>query len=403
VHLNLPFREPLVSRPGTLPAGRAGGRPWHEVVPTPPRADHAALASMAARVRGRTGVVIAGGGIERAEGVLVLAHTLGWPVFADPRSGCRVPDPAVVAHADAVLRAADPELRPEVVLRLGAPPASRVLAEWVVASGATEVVVDAVGGWSDPSRRAAAVVVAEPGRWCLELAAACEGNRVPSPWASRWREAERAAAAAIAGVLARHPEPTEPAVARDVLAALPAEAALVVSSSMPIRDLEWYAVPREGVRVLANRGVNGIDGVVSTAVGVALAGGPTAALVGDLAFVHDTNALVGLARRGVDLVVVVVHNDGGGIFSFLPAAGLVPADRFELLFGTPHGVDPMVLAAAHGVPATAVTEQAALRPAVARAVAAGGVHVLVVRTDRAANVALHRELHDAVADAVSSV
>ena len=403
VQLNLAFREPLVASAGPLPAGRPGGRPWHDVVPAPARADHDGVASVASRLRRRIGVVVAGAGIERPEGVLVLAHTLGWPVLADPRSRCRLPDPAVVAHADAIVRAAGPELYPEVVLRLGEPPASRVLSDWVTASGATEVVVHAVGGWSDPSRTAAVTVATEPGRWCLELAAACEGHAPATPWAARWRTAQERAAAAIAGVLAGHPEPTEPAVARDVLAALPEDATLVVSSSMPVRDLEWYAEPREGVRVLANRGANGIDGVVSTAVGAALAGGPTAALVGDLAFLHDSNALLGLGRRGVDLVVVVVHNDGGGIFSFLPAADLVPAERFEQLFGTPHGVDPAALAAAHGIATTVVDARAELVPTVVEAVAARGARVVVVRTDRAANVALHRELHDAVAEAVASI
>jgi len=102
-------------------------------------------------------------------------------------------------------------------------------------------------------------------------------------------------------------------------------------------------------------------------------------------------------------VVVVVHNDGGGIFSFLPAADLVPAERFEQLFGTPHGVDPAALAAAHGIATTVVDARAELVPTVVEAVAARGARVVVVRTDRAANVALHRELHDAVAEAVASI
>jgi 2-succinyl-5-enolpyruvyl-6-hydroxy-3-cyclohexene-1-carboxylate synthase len=155
------------------------------------------------------------------------------------------------------------------------------------------------------------------------------------------------------------------------------------------------------VRVLANRGANGIDGVVSTAVGVALAGGgPTGLLVGDLAFLHDTNGLLGLPGRGVDLVTVVLDNDGGGIFSFLPQARAVPLERFEQLFGTPHGVDLVAVAEAHGVPAERVATRAGLQAAVAGALTRGGPRVVVVDTDRDANVAVHGELNAAVGQAL---
>jgi 2-succinyl-5-enolpyruvyl-6-hydroxy-3-cyclohexene-1-carboxylate synthase len=152
--------------------------------------------------------------------------------------------------------------------------------------------------------------------------------------------------------------------------------------------------------VLANRGANGIDGVVSTAVGVALGDctRPTALLIGDLAFLHDSNGLLGAAQRGIDLVVVVVDNDGGGIFSFLPQRSSLAPERFEQLFGTPHSVEPEDLAAAHGIPATLVERATDLAPAVRRG---SGVRLVVVRTDRTANIALHDEIHAAVAAAVA--
>jgi 2-succinyl-5-enolpyruvyl-6-hydroxy-3-cyclohexene-1-carboxylate synthase len=180
---------------------------------------------------------------------------------------------------------------------------------------------------------------------------------------------------------------------------LPEGAALVVSSSMPIRDLEWYTAAVRPVSVLANRGANGIDGVVSTAVGVALASDrPTVLLIGDVAFLHDSNGLLGATSRGVDLVVVVVDNDGGGIFSFLPQGERLDPARFERLFGTPHGVDLAALASVHGATASMVDD---VGPALVAALAAGGVHVVVVRTDRADNLALHRRLNAAIADAVA--
>jgi 2-succinyl-5-enolpyruvyl-6-hydroxy-3-cyclohexene-1-carboxylate synthase len=193
--------------------------------------------------------------------------------------------------------------------------------------------------------------------------------------------------------------PTEVGTAQAVVDGLPDGAHLVVSSSMPIRDLEWFVTPSRPLTVHANRGANGIDGVVSTAVGVAAAStGATALLIGDLAFLHDTNGLLGAIDRDIDLVVVVIDNDGGGIFSFLPQADVVDSDVFEQLYGTPHGLDLIALATAYGAHARAVDDVAS---AVRAATAAGGIHVLVVRTSRGANVDLHRRLDAAVADALA--
>jgi len=185
-----------------------------------------------------------------------------------------------------------------------------------------------------------------------------------------------------------------------VAAVLPPGATLVASSSMPVRDVEWFAAPRLGLRVLANRGANGIDGVTSTALGVAAAGpGPTAALLGDLAFLHDSGALLGAAAGPAAVALVVVDNDGGGIFSFLPQAHQFAADRFERLLGTPHGLDLAALAAVHGIEVAAPASLDEVGPAVTWAVA-GGVRMVHLRTDRRANVELHRQLEAAVVAAV---
>ncbi len=169
---------------------------------------------------------------------------------------------------------------------------------------------------------------------------------------------------------------------------------------MPVRDVESFASPRDEVRFHANRGVNGIDGFVSTALGIAAASdGPTVALLGDLCFLHDSNGLLGAVDRGVDATFVVVDNGGGGIFSFLPQADL--PEHFETLFGTPQPVDLGALAAVHGIPVTDVGAAAEFEPALAAAVEAGGVQVVRVRTDRAANVTRHREVWAAVADSLA--
>ncbi|HSL58530.1 MAG TPA: 2-succinyl-5-enolpyruvyl-6-hydroxy-3-cyclohexene-1-carboxylic-acid synthase, partial [Acidimicrobiales bacterium] len=381
VQLNLPFRDPLVGSPGPLPEGRADGGPWHRHVAQAER--HPALDAVHEIVTGRRGVIVAGWGVDDPGAVHRLAAVLGWPVLADPRSGCRTPDPATVAHADALLRvgAMAERFRPEVVLQLGAPPASKVVGQWLAASGARHVVVDPDGAWLDPDRRADVVVAGAVGAVCDALATAGP-ERAAEPWAPTWAAAEAAAASAIADALAGHDGPTEPGIARDVVAVVPDHGALVVSSSMPVRDVEWYAAPRTGGRVLSNRGANGIDGVVSTAVGLAVSGTPTVLLIGDVALLHDTNGLLGLAGRVADLVIVVVDNDGGGIFSFLPQARQLDDATFERLFGTPHGVDVAALARVHGLPATVVARGHEVGPAVVDALALGGARVIVARTDR---------------------
>jgi 2-succinyl-5-enolpyruvyl-6-hydroxy-3-cyclohexene-1-carboxylate synthase len=388
VHLNLAFREPLVADPGPLPVGRPDGRPWHEVV-------HLRATVAPTWLSGRRGVLVAGGGIREPDAVAELAGRLGWPVLADPRSGCRVPGASTVAAFDALLRHERfaQSHRPDTVVRLGSAPASKVLSAWIAMSGATEVVV--AGAWLDPDRAAATVVRADPSDWCR----AATGEPADGGWRRSWVDADARAQGAIDDALGAHEELTEPFVARTVAART--EGTLVVSSSMPVRDVEWYAAPRAGGRVLANRGANGIDGVVSTAVGVAAGGpGPVTVLAGDIAFLHDANALLGLAGRELDLTIVVVDNRGGGIFSFLPQAAAMAPERFERLFGTPHDVDLASLAAVHGVPAITVHAVDGLVPALDVARSAPGSHVVVVPTDRQANVAVHDEVHAAVADAL---
>ena len=411
VHLNLAFREPLLGTPGQLPA--AGP----QEPPSPAGASWGLLdeelGRLAPALAGRRGVIVAGAraalGAADGDAVLGLADALGWPVLADGPSGCRRDHPAVVTAFDPILRheAFAAGHRPEAVLRLGGLLASKVTNQWLATSGALQVGLDRFGLVPDPDQVLARSLPADIATACAQLTGAlqagAEGPAAPSAWRSGWADAEAAARQALQDTLTRQGRAGEPAVAVDVMGLVPSGGTLVASSSMPVRDLEWFAPARDDVRVLANRGANGIDGVTSTAVGVALTWAPTVLLVGDVAFLHDTNALLGLARRGVTLVIVVVDNDGGGIFSFLPQRSEVPADRFERLFGTPHGVDPVAVALAHGVPAERVSSRGGLHAAVTGAFTRGGPRVVVVGTDRDDNVAVHAELNAAVGAALDRV
>lgn len=404
VHLDLAFREPLGGEPDPLPAGRGDGGPWHRAIHDVACGPDV-LDVVAAVLGGRRTVIVAGARCGDPRAIEELGAALGWPILADPRSGCDGRHGAVVAAWEPLLRAIgeDPGWQPEAVLRLGEPPASKVLGSWLADAHTEEVVVRCGGRWIDPARRAVLVVDAPVADLCVGLASLAAP--APDGWGTSWVSMGRRGSAALDVTLARHAEPTGPGIARALLAGLPEHTALVVSSSLPVRELEWFAVPRSAVAVYANRGANGIDGVVSTTVGVAVAaargGNPTVGFLGDLALLHDSNGLAGVADAGMDLVFVVVDNDGGGIFSFLPQHGDLSSERFEQLFGTPHGMDLAALARAYGAVAHEAMSTAEVLAAVAVAQATGGLHVVVARTDRAANITLHAELFDAVAATVA--
>ena len=409
VHLNLPFREPLVptaggkpAAPSALPAGRRGTAPWTATLPgeRPPSPEE--VASLVSAVTGRRGVVMAGWGAgARPEAVDAFASAWGWPVLADPLSGLRVGDLALSTY-DPLLRSSRVAalLRPEVAVRLGAAPTNRAAASWLDAS-VPQVLVDPAGSWLDPHRSASLRLTCDP-TLLLQAAAESVAGASDPAWLERWRAADDTARACIDDLVDSWPTPFEGRVARDVVEALPTGATLVVGSSMPVRDVESFARPRSGVRFLANRGANGIDGFVSTVLGVAASSaGPVAALCGDLTFLHDAGGLLGAAERGLQAAFVVVDNDGGGIFSFLPQADLDPG-TFETVFGTPHGIDLAALNAVHRVPTRAVVTAADLVPVLHAALDEGGVQVVLVRTGRADNVERHRRVWAAVAEAASN-
>ncbi len=398
VHVNLPFREPLVptGAPFVDAPGRRDGRPWTlstRATRAPAPADLARVTDLV-RAHPR-GLLVAGwgAGVSPITAARFAAGS-GWPVLADPISQLRVP-PFAISTYEALLRAPGfaAAHRPDLVVRVGAPLTSKIATAWL-GPAIAQILVDADGAWLDPAR-AASERFAVDADALLSGVADLLGTPDPvSTWRSEWRDAESRARAAIDAVLDTPGDAMEARVARDVAAALPNGATLVVASSLPVRALEWSMAPRAGVRVLANRGANGIDGFVSTVVGVAEAdrSAPTVGLCGDLCFLHDANGLLG--ARG-PATIVVLDNDGGGIFSYLPPADL---PEFEQLFGTPHGLDLVDVARAHGVAAERIDDAGKI----AAAIAGDDLRVIVVPIERAKSVERHRAVWNAVAHAIGS-
>ena len=315
----------------------------------------------------------------------------------------------MIARADQLVRqgAWIDAHRPELVIRTGAMPTSKPIAELLARTTPELIVLDGGSGWRESALVPATFVHADPAR-----DRACDRRQVPAPaaatrpWAADWLRADRAAVEAMDAWLAALDEPFEGAPFPALAAALPDGSTLWAGNSMPVRDMDgWLPSTERAITVRSNRGANGIDGVVSTMLGsAAVAAGPVALVVGDLSFLHDLNALVAAKLHDLSATIVLVNNDGGGIFSFLPqASAAIPGaglpDRYEELFGTPHGIDLAPIVTALGGEHVLVGPED-LRAQVERSIGCPGVQVLELRTDRARNVALHREVAAVVAAAI---
>jgi 2-succinyl-5-enolpyruvyl-6-hydroxy-3-cyclohexene-1-carboxylate synthase len=392
VHLNFPLREPLVA-PVDLPAGRGGrddGAPWLSRRRAP-----APAADLSEWVAAHPHGVVVAGRAERdqpalAEALARFAGTAGWPLLGDPLSWARRGN-AAVAHYDALLRATS--FPATAVLRTGDLPTSKPLRAWLAGLDAEQIAFEPQGVWHDPDATLAAVLDADPA-----ATLAMDVGAGDPDWLGAWTAADAAAAAAIDETLGD--ALGEPRVARELTALLPHDATLFVASSMPVRDVETFmAVRADPPRVLAHRGANGIDGTVSAAFGVAAAGnGPVALLIGDVALAHDLGGLLAARRLGLPLTIVLVDNDGGGIFEFLPVAGAT--DAFEEHVATPTGLDAERIAELFGLDYAAPADPGAFAAAVTAALGSERTALIHVRTDRKANVTEHRAVWEAVRNRV---
>lgn len=400
VHLNLALREPLFPDPKTplyphATDGRTDGRPWTEVMRSVAEPSERAVGELVRELEGtERGVVIAGAVQTDLSPLLRMAAVAGWPVLAEPASNIRVP--GTISCYDAMLRSEGfvNEHQADVVLRVGKLGLGRPLSRFL--QNTRQISIGPPGTWWDEQRRIETVLIADPAVLCARVTAEL-GPRSETPWARSWRTHENTARRVIDEMLDSDDSPSEPRAARDLAVALPDGANLFASSSMPLRELDSFMVPRTGVKLHANRGANGIDGTVSTAFGIAAATrAPTAALLGDLALLHDSNGMLYPERDNLDVTFVVVNNDGGGIFSFLEQAGL---PDFERIFGTPHGVDLRKFADLYGLPHTAIERAGDLVEVVG---SASGSRLIEIRTDRQSNVEFHRAIWSAVDDALAS-
>jgi 2-succinyl-5-enolpyruvyl-6-hydroxy-3-cyclohexene-1-carboxylate synthase len=415
VHLNLPFREPL--DPRELPEDRIevaadplarkgrGARGFTEVRRSTRTPSEALIRDLTRRVRASERGVISCGpmdaGPEFAAAVSALASAAGWPLIADGASGLRSGpasvDAPLLGNADLLLR--DPEFAarfaPDFVLRLGDAPTSKSFRLWLEAHPPRELVrVDPDGIWHDPSHLTSEVIDADPEVLCRALSSSLGAPGEASQWLQSLRDLDARAGNALDAMIANDERLLEPRVIRELVSKLPPTALLYVASSMPIRDLDAF-LPRSErpLRVLCNRGANGIDGLVASALGAARAGrGPVVLLLGDVALAHDVAGFIASRRLDVALSIVLLDNGGGGIFAFLPVASHGERVRFTEHFLTPPELDLPALCNAAGARHVEIDSWSQLRSELKEALRGSGVSLLRIPIDREANVEHFRAL-----------
>lgn len=393
VHLNFPLREPLVldEELPEDPTGRANERPYVSL-----EAPRPAAPAGGEPPNGRV-LIVAGaepGPVEEGERLAAYAGRAGIPLLADPLSGARR-GRAAIAHYDMLLR--DPGFtdahRPQFVVRVGDLPTSKPLRAWLGGlDDVAQIALDPDGGWQDPDV-VVGMRIAAPFTALLADGGAPDAPPavVTDPdWLQSWRAADQTVAQAMIATLGD--ALSEPVVARSLTEWLPPNATLFVASSMPIRDVELLAPASDAnPRMLSNRGANGIDGTVSAAFGAAaVSDGPVVLLIGDVALAYDIGGLLAARRLGLPLSIVLLNNDGGGIFHFLPVSG--QRDAFEEHIATPHGLDFAHAATLYGCGYERPQDLDALHSALATSIASPGTTIIEVRTDREANLALHRRM-----------
>jgi 2-succinyl-5-enolpyruvyl-6-hydroxy-3-cyclohexene-1-carboxylate synthase len=418
VHLNLPFRDPLVpnsteAEPGIGTSSR-GTQAYTRVcrgAQTPRPEDVERLVEVANACE--RGVITCGPMDAESElraAIADLASALAWPILADPtsqlRSGEHSRGAPVLGTSDLFLRDEQVAraLEPEVVLHFGGTPTSKSQRFWLEANAPERVIlVDPEARWSDPCHLASDLLQVDPLALCDALIRRVSRTGGESPWLQRVLRAERCAARAVESLVSDEDELFEPRAIRELAEALPDGAITYVSNSMPVRDLDAFLpVSNRSLRVLANRGANGIDGMISSALGAAGSQPqPVVLLTGDLALLHDVGALQVARNHSLKLTVVVFNNDGGGIFSYLPVADRAEPKIFETHFRARHGADLGAIVSGFGAGFARVGSWEHFRAVFKSALATPGVSVVEIPVDRDRSVAHHREIERRVCEALA--
>jgi 2-succinyl-5-enolpyruvyl-6-hydroxy-3-cyclohexene-1-carboxylate synthase len=399
VHVNLPFREPLLTgEPATSPGAVSGTVAGPFSVPD--------LSEVGARIEGRNGLIIAGRSNDPAfpSACADLAKATGFPIIADPLSGLRYGEHSleyVLGAGDALAAAGVLDrIHPDALIRFGPIPTSKPVWQWMQAHPEVEqVLIDTAN--RDATRSATALLTAPATSTARALTAAVSRTARPS-WADAWLELDAAAGKTIADFASASAFPNEPSIARTLIESAPSESVITVGSSMPIRDVDTFGGKAgRTLRLFGNRGTNGIDGLVSATIGSAASGGVAVSLVGDVAMFHDLNSLGTAAQLDLNVTVVVINNTGGGIFHLLPQRdpAILAPETFERFLATPHNTDFVAVAAALGMEAHETSARIELGDLIANP--SGRPRLIQLRTDRVANAQLHRAAFDAVRTALA--
>lgn len=409
VHLNFPFREPLIPKIDDelfqLHERPNGFVKVHRGDLTIADESFQEIAEKLSQTE--RGIIVCGSLVDDVfpEAVTRLADKLKFPIIADPLSQLRSGKHSlenIVESYDTFLRNDDAKvfLKPDVVLRFGAMPTSKALTIFLKENGSAEqYVIDGGGGWRDPASLSTNMVSCNETLFCEKLIAYPD-EKSTSDFLTDWKKVNQLTKDQMTS-LRDITELSEGRLFYQLAEMLPEGATLFVGNSMPIRDLDsFFLTNNKSIKVMANRGANGIDGTVSTALGAALNSESLYLVLGDLTFFHDLNGLIAAKLYNININIILVNNNGGGIFSFLPQ--FEHPNNFELLFGTPLGIEFEHAVKMFNGNFTKIKDWDHLGSEMMKAESSTGINVYELVTNREMNLAEHREFWGFVSREISN-